>query len=771
MRGEPSEKLVSLLGRLQLATAADLTRVVPRVRRLSGDLPDFESVWVDALAQARVLTPYQAAEINAGRGDALLRGRYVLLRPMSGPHYAACFAARQIDDGRRVRMYILRRPRSGVLQITDELARLVQQSRALSGTMACPIEEAGSDGEGPWAVCAAIEGVTAADWMAENGRLSPRAVEHVAREMLERLLELERLGIVHGDIGAAGLLLTESGRVAMPMAGLRALVRPAEGYSFGDLQPEAYDYLAPERIADGAPPTLASDVYACGCLWWHLLTGRPPFAGGNSLAKLRAVHAAKLVAVRNLAPDAPETLVRAISLCLVRDPTQRPRSFARLIDLLGPSTRLGAASLNSALDVAARRRHATVRKRAGRRDKSKRTAIAATLSTMIALTTIGSWQVLRTRAEPGSPIVDARVPRQAPERTSNAPLVVTRPDASARRDATSDEIAAQSDVKLVAANMPIQATHQADLILPTGKKLRPRKLDLRPGQRVVGRDGKRPQVSVPAEGLLVTAEDAIFDGIDFVWENATKAGSKTNLSRAMIALQARGIEFRGCTFACRGEAAAVVVSWQGVADAVAAPAAEITFADCVLSGVASIVDSRGPGGLSVNLHNSLCVDAGSVARLNRAPSGGDALTIVLAHTTIRGDTAVVECRYARVEEHPSAITVSAVECVLDADPESGLVILSGALTPASLLSSIAWNGEGSLVTPRTAMAVWRSGTRKQQPLPDEDLDMAGLVRSAVEFAGPGNGPPRNSRVTRWQGPTRSADPPGAAVHSLPTAVQ
>jgi serine/threonine protein kinase len=769
MRGEPSAKLVSLLARLQLATAADLARVAPRVRRLSGDLPDFESVWVDALAQARVLTPFQAAEINAGRGDALLRGRYVLLRPLSGPHYAACFAARQIEDGRRVRIYIVRRPQSDARQTTSELARLAEQSRALAASLDFPVEEAGPNGEGLWATCAAIEGVTAADWMAENGRLPPQAVEQIARDMLERLLELERLGIVHGDIGAAGLLLTESGRIALPMAGLRALVRPAEGYSFGDLQPEAYDYLAPERIADGTPPTLASDIYACGCLWWHLLTGRPPFAGGNSLAKLRAVHAAKLVAVRHLAPDAPETLVRAISQCLARDPAQRPRSFAPLRDLLGPSTRLGAASLNRALNGAAPRWHATNRKRAGRRGKSKHTAIAATLATVIALTLIGSWSLFRTHVGPGSTIAIAQVPPQAPRRTSDAPPVETRTVALAKRDVKSQEVAATSAVKLVAANLPIEATQRDDLILPIGKTLRARHFDLHPGQRVVGRDGKRPQVSVPAEGLLVTTEEVVFDGIDFVWENNPKAASKTNLPRAMIALQAQSIEFHGCTFACRPEAAAVAISWRGAADAVAATGAEITFADCVLSDIAAVVDSRGTGGLSVHLHNSLCVDAGPIARLNRAPSGGDAVSIVLAHTTTRGNSAVVECRYAHVEQHPAAIAISAVECVLDADPESGLVILSGSLTPERLLSSIAWNGEGSLVTPHTAMAVWRSGTRKQQPLPDEDLDVAGLVRSAVEFAGPGNGPARNSRVTRWQGPTRSADPPGAAVHALPTA--
>ena len=176
--------------------------------------------------------------------------------------------------------------------------------------------------------------------------------------------------------------------------------------------------------------------------------------------------------------------------------------------------------------------------------------------------------------------------------------------------------------------------------------------------------------------------------------------------------------------------------------------------------------ARGAGGLSVEMNNSLCVDVGPIVRLNRAPSGDEAVAIALAHTSTRGDTSVLECRYARVEDHPATIAISAVECVLDADPKSGLVILSGSLTPERLLGSIAWNGQGSLVTPRTAMAVWRARNRKQQQLPEDDLDVAGLVRSAVEFAGPANGPPRNSRVMRWQGPTRSADPPGAAVHVL-----
>ena len=293
MRGEPSDNLVRLLARLKLATAAQVRSVAPRVKRLSGDLPDFESVWVDALAQSRILTPFQAAQINAGHGDSLLQGPYVISSPQGQPHYAACFAARHVDTQRLVRLYVVRRPQAAAAAAAHGLVQLVEMLSSLDGPVSAVVDDAGICGEGVWAACPAVEGTTAAEWMVENGRFPPHVVLHIARGMLERLADLEELGVVHGDLCAGGLFLQPSGQVVLPMPGLRGIVRPCEGYSMSDLQPEAYDYLAPERIAEGRAPTRASDWYACGCLWWHLLTGRAPFAGGNSLAKLKAVHAAR----------------------------------------------------------------------------------------------------------------------------------------------------------------------------------------------------------------------------------------------------------------------------------------------------------------------------------------------------------------------------------------------------------------------------------------------------------------------------------------------
>jgi hypothetical protein len=46
-------------------------------------------------------------------------------------------------------------------------------------------------------------------------------------------------------------------------------------------------------------------------------------------------------------------------------------------------------------------------------------------------------------------------------------------------------------------------------------------------------------------------------------------------------------------------------------------------------------------------------------------------------------------------------------------------------------------------------------------LDETELDVGGLVRSPLEFAGPAEKGPAASRLVRWQGPLRSSEPPGA----------
>ncbi|MHC4180319.1 MAG: protein kinase domain-containing protein, partial [Planctomycetota bacterium] len=308
MREPPPPELIALVERLGLATADDVGRMGRRVRRLARDLPRFESVWVDALAQARVLTPFQAAEINAGRGELLRVGPYLLCGPLRRPDYVAGYRARRVDSGRIVRLVVAERPGDRSEEILARLEHLAATSGELRCAQLAPITEVGVQGDRIWAASPWVEGRSAAEWMVHNGRFPPEVVLEIARAMLAGLVVLEKAGFCHGDVSAASVMLSDAGGVVLVQPGLRAILRPEEGYARADLLPEAFDYLAPERVADGTPPTIAGDVYACGCVWWHMLCGRPPLSGGNSLGKLRAAQAAKVFDVRRLAPEVPKPL-------------------------------------------------------------------------------------------------------------------------------------------------------------------------------------------------------------------------------------------------------------------------------------------------------------------------------------------------------------------------------------------------------------------------------------------------------------------------------
>ena len=173
------------------------------------------------------------------------------------------------------------------------------------------------------------------------------------------------------------------------------------------MQPEAFDCLPPERITAGGPPDRAGDVYACGCVWQHLLCGRPPLAGGDALSKLRAVQTAAIDDVRRLAPATPAELAEAIAACVQRDPHRRPESIAALAQRLGPDVASPAEAGRPAT-----RRTGTFHRRLGRpRPNPRRTSRQAVLAALALIVAVaiawplwqrkgtGHLQIVRTPAQ------------------------------------------------------------------------------------------------------------------------------------------------------------------------------------------------------------------------------------------------------------------------------------------------------------------------------------------------------------------------------------
>jgi hypothetical protein len=563
--------------------------------------------------------------------------------------------------------------------------------------------------------------------------------------------------------------------------GLRGILRPEEGYASADLLPEAYDSLAPERVAAGTPPSVLSDIYACGCVWWQLLCGRSPLTGGNSLAKLRAAQAGEICDVQRYAPDVPAALASAISACLQHDPNRRPESFARLSAMLGPPTRSGKEAL---ADFLARAGRPTVRWTTTVRSirKSNRTPlwIAGTICCLAAAVAVlgPMWQGRFSKAEAGG--------RKAETEVASGQWPVARKEGSGIRDQgpeiAQNSISKSPNLQISKSDAPspfiVPTNYQqpvdvkpVDMVLAAEQSVDATPLQLQAGQCVRGASGKRAVLHVPVAGFIVDKENVRFENIDFVWQAASDNAGNTE--PALVRLLASQAEFRGCSFQCSDSRHSLVSAIRWVHPAkndeaeLALPSGRVQLTDCLFHHVDAGLHCRTIGALAIELKNVLHLDSGPLVRLDHCPRSDEPMSIVLGQVTIRDGGPLLECLATREEKQPGEMTVLSTACAFVPTPNTPLVRLTGERMPDRLPAAFRWSGQGSLVTPQTPLITWRGPDGHEQAVDESPLSIAGLVRSEVVFAAKASNNPADSRLIRWQAPLQSSDPPGIDFNSIP----
>ena len=101
-------------------------------------------------------------------------------------------------------------------------------------------------------------------------------------------------------------------------------------------------HLAPEVIS-GTPPDRRADLYATGAVLYELLTGRPPFAGGDPPIVPSQVLNAPLTPPRTFNRNIPVEVERVALKRLARDPDERYASAEEALSALNAAAAAGPA--------------------------------------------------------------------------------------------------------------------------------------------------------------------------------------------------------------------------------------------------------------------------------------------------------------------------------------------------------------------------------------------------------------------------------------------
>ena len=176
---------------------------------------------------------------------------------------------------------------------------------------------------------------------AEGGTLSAKIDKYrdKAREAAALIAKLARAvafahehGILHRDLKPGNVLFDSAGKPYVSDFGLaKWLQRECDLTQTLAILGTPY-YMAPEQATDSRGVTASADVYSLGAILYHLLTGRPPFAGETPMEVLRRAEKESPKPPRLTNQHVPRDLETICLKCLAKEPATRYASAAALAE-------------------------------------------------------------------------------------------------------------------------------------------------------------------------------------------------------------------------------------------------------------------------------------------------------------------------------------------------------------------------------------------------------------------------------------------------------
>ncbi|SCZ97931.1 BZ3500_MvSof-1268-A1-R1_Chr3-3g06464 [Microbotryum saponariae] len=160
---------------------------------------------------------------------------------------------------------------------------------------------------------------TLASSLMKSGSIEEKYIVLILREVLVALSFLHRQAIIHRDVKAANILLTQAGKILLCDFGVAAHLQTNNKRSTFIGTPL---WMAPEVITDGKMYDTKADIWSLGVTLYEIATGNPPYFG---MEPMRACAIIPRTAPAKLEGGTWSVMMREfLAFCLQIDPTTRP---------------------------------------------------------------------------------------------------------------------------------------------------------------------------------------------------------------------------------------------------------------------------------------------------------------------------------------------------------------------------------------------------------------------------------------------------------------
>src|SRR5688572_9295607 len=270
---------------------------------------------------------------------AAVGSRYEISDEIGRGGMGVVFRARDVRLRRSVAIKLLPPELAFRDEVRSRFLREAQTAAQLSHPNVVPIYSVDEIDGLVFFVMALVEGESLATYLKREGRVPLDFARRVLRDVADALGYAHARSIIHRDIRPDNILMDRvTGRTLVSDFGI---ARAAEGDSrltATGVTVGTPAYMSPEQAIGERDIDGRSDLYSLGIVGYQMLGGELPFSATNTPAMLMKHINQVPRALRELRPDVPAGLERAIEGAMAKQPDQRWPNAPAFRDALSDDT-------------------------------------------------------------------------------------------------------------------------------------------------------------------------------------------------------------------------------------------------------------------------------------------------------------------------------------------------------------------------------------------------------------------------------------------------
>lgn len=327
-------ELIRAIQRSQLMGEERLNELLNFARsKHRGKLPESAEQLADVLVSCGALTRWQTQQLLSGKRKGFFLGKYKLLRPLGKGGMGTVYLGEHTLLRRRAAIKVFAPHKD---DNETSLKRMEAEAQTVAQLDHPHIVRAYDfDRVDPYYYFAMeyVEGTDLGKLVQDRGALPIRQALDYIRQAALGLAHAHQKGIVHRDIKPANLLLTKDNIVKVADLGLALAPREEDGSMTIEHEQVlgTADYVAPEQALDSHSVDHRADIYSLGCTLYHLITGKPPFAGGTVAQRLARHQIEMPAAIAQLRLDCPPQVAALCWKMLQKKPIDRMQTAADVV--------------------------------------------------------------------------------------------------------------------------------------------------------------------------------------------------------------------------------------------------------------------------------------------------------------------------------------------------------------------------------------------------------------------------------------------------------